>query len=355
MENQSNTMHVQTIDDIFVSALNLSAGLISLKDLHFSDDFTVKIKLKGDQWDGKIDYKIAKFVLNIQNSVLNIYNKTSPKMITYKSIPEEFDKLKIKVDIKNGSTELVIAFNELLQTIQSLPTDIGSTILIGFGALCGIYTLKGTINGFHERAKEISRIEAERDKRLAEIETQNKFADIVKTSLHIVSENSKATYELAKNLSENDIFIVNQINMSKSEALEAYYVPETEDSSDEPKSLTVKIDEEYQVKAAFMEKQEVQLSFRGAKSFKATTRDMQQQDKELLYKQFAEADMLAISPSIRLQINAIVTEGTIAHATIVKIGAPRPGFLSIFKALEASISQATISPQNRQGNLLALE
>ena len=270
MGTPGEVVHVQTMDDIFVSALNLSAGLIALEDLHFDNDFTLKIRLKGEQWDGKVDYKIAKFVLGLQNSVFNVYNQTSTKKITYRSSHEELDKLRVKVTIKNGSTELIVAFNELLKTIQGLPLDIGTAVLVGLGSLCGFYALKGTFNGFHERAKEIAKTEADRDIRLAEIETQKKFAEIVASSIQIVSESAKATSELAKNLAENDTLIVNQIEMSKYEALEAYYIPEPENNPDELKSLTVKIDEKYQVKAAFMEKQEVQLSFRGAKSFLIT-------------------------------------------------------------------------------------
>ena len=241
-------------------------------------------------------------MLNLQRSVFNVYNQASTKKVTYRSSPEELDKLRVKVGINNGSTELIVAFNELLKTIQGFPIDIGTAVLIGLGSLCGFYALKGTINSFHERAKELAKVQAEKDIRLAEIKVQNKFIDIVGTSLQIVSENAKATSELAKTLAENDTLVVNQIEMSKHEAIEAYYVPESEGNPGELKSLTVKIDEKYQVKAAFMEKQEVQLSFRGAKSFKATTKDMPSYDKESLYKQFAEADMLAISPSIQLQV-----------------------------------------------------
>lgn len=82
---------------------------------------------------------------------------------------------------------------------------------------------------------------------------------------------------------------------------------------------------------------------------------MPSRDKESLYKQFAEADMLAIAPSIQLQITACVTEGEIEHASIVKIGDQRPGTVSIFKALESSISIPKISTAAHQGNLLNFE
>ena len=49
MENQGEVIRIQTIDDIFTSALNLSAGLIFLDELQFDDNFTVKIRLRGEQ------------------------------------------------------------------------------------------------------------------------------------------------------------------------------------------------------------------------------------------------------------------------------------------------------------------
>lgn len=355
MHDQDSALEVRTIDDIFVSALSLSAGVISPEQLEFADDFIVKIRLKGDQWDGKIDYKIARFVLNLQHSVFNVYNKTTTKKISYKSSSEDLEKLKIKVEINKGSTELIVAFTELLKTIQAMPSNIGAYALIGIGGLCGFYALKGTINGFHERAKEIAKIQAEKDIRLAEIETQNKFSEIVGLSLKAISESARATSDLAKSLSDSDTITVNNTEMSKKEAIDAYYLQEDEDDQEESMPLTAKIDEKYQIKAAFMEKQEVQLSFKGIKSFKATTKDMPSRDKESLYRQCAEADMLAISPSVQLQINVSIKEGVIEHASIIKIDEPRPGVISIFKALDSSMVTTKKLQKNRQGNLLTLE
>lgn len=349
-------MLVKSLDDIFSAALQLSAGTISVDDIEFENDFTVIIRLRGEQWDGKVDYKIARFVLSLQQAVFNVFNESSPKRINFRSATEDIEKLRVKVDIENGSTELIVAFTELLKAIQGLPSAVGSAVLISVGTLFGFYAIKNTIGGFHERAKEIAKIDSERDVRLAELDAQKRYAETVEKSLVIVSENTKATLELAKSLSEKDIIVVNGRELSSQEAIEAYYVHDKQDLQDEVSSLTFKIDEKFQVKAAFIEKQEVQISYRGAKSFKATTRDMPQRDKEDLYKQFAEADMLAIAPTISLQVNILVADGVIAHAAIIKIGNPRPGTVTIFKALESSLEAASKQIQSvHQLNLLALD
>ena len=80
------TFSVATIDDIYGLILDSLNGKDISNSHLFDGRFDFRIRICGEHWSGNIDYRIANFVLKLQQEILNLYNSYSEKNINSRSL-----------------------------------------------------------------------------------------------------------------------------------------------------------------------------------------------------------------------------------------------------------------------------
>lgn len=96
----------------------------ALEPAEISDNLNFKIKIKGPSWDGAIDYRIAKYVIDIQNSV--------NKLLLGHLNKEEIDRL--YAQLKEKHSEGKIPFTLPLKiTAKYTEREIKEATIFGIG------------------------------------------------------------------------------------------------------------------------------------------------------------------------------------------------------------------------------
>ena len=54
----------------------------------FDDDLSIVVKMRGEQWNGEINYQVANFIIELQNRILCAYNEAH-------GVKHNFSSLKI--------------------------------------------------------------------------------------------------------------------------------------------------------------------------------------------------------------------------------------------------------------------
>lgn len=319
---------IETIDDVLMFALESLDEEWSIADFEVSDRFDLKIKLEGDQWDGAINYKIAKFILQLQHDILRINNEITGERITLKSKKSELQNLIISVRVDKGCTEIIASMGELIKKVAPLVEKKHVAPMIVALAVVASTTYLGT--EYLERSKEIAVL----DNDLAK---QKVFLDTVNKSLVTVEKQSEFMYQIVKHMDSNDKIIIHDAEMSQQEALSRFRPKNMDKETDN--ADTYYIDDRYRVTTVGIEKQELQLQIGSLKAFQASTKMLSENEKKKLYDILAAADISNTVPSVDLQVVIEMIDGRKSAAAIVGLGEKRPSAISYAQALNRSVAK----------------
>ena len=106
----------------------------SFEDISFSDELNIKIKMEGGQWDGKLDYRVAEFIVKLQKSLLAIYNEYFGQKIRYNTAGMNKAELRVTVTVEKGCTLFQINLGDWAKYMQSEYLFWG---LLGVAAIWG--------------------------------------------------------------------------------------------------------------------------------------------------------------------------------------------------------------------------
>lgn len=348
----SESALISTIDDAILYALESVQNEHTIIDFNFKNQFDIEIILNGDYWDGKIDYKICQIVLELQKDILGFYKKATGNHISISNDSDTLKKLSVKFTLEKNCTKIFAEISKLVSSLKESGMTGKQISIFIFSLLASIaaLTLPSTILGFIERKNQA---EALLKERMAHIEANQKDKErlekIIMKGIESASENIRAQQRIANAIEHRDTVTINGVTFTKNEAVYSFVKEQTPE--EHPNPITCLVDGKYKIISALMERQQVEIAYKGAKTFFASTKDIPHEEKQYIYKIFADADAMGYAPTVDLQMRIEVTNGIITGAAIEHTGAPRPQAISLFKALD--MSTAKDSPKKiQQGRLL---
>lgn len=364
VETTPYTFSAVSIDDIYGLILDSLHGKdISINSL-FSGKFDFRIRICGEHWSGNIDYRIANFVLKIQQEILNLYNSYSEKSINSRSLYKKNKELVVRVCLKDGSSDIFCKITECIKSMAEAIKDMDSAdkkkALISLMACCSItfcvyhgfneyfkYNIE-RINIENKRILELKKLETDLEKsklehnaaseeRAEKQKTLQEFSDIAKESIKSVIKILEPVKSLINQMDENDkIHLGNKI-YSKREAEKLFSQPEDYESISTEE--TFQIDGKFDITDVSLENGNISVKKDG-KKYKIITKLLPTHQKSELHNMYRACSLENTYPKkVPLQINLIVKDGEWFEAYICGLGKPRKGAISIEKALQQSTRQ----------------
>lgn len=318
---------IDTAFDAIVASLeNVDEDFI----LKFADTFDIRIKLQGDQWAGNIDYKIANFVIELQNQIIKIHNNFSKEKINISSLQNKKKNLVVNITVEKGCTEIVARLCDVLSSLSDAFKNMESkhimTTAIAVSLICsGAFTANALIAA-----------SVKREEKIEEEKTKREFAKIANNAISFARESTSHMEYISRQMKANDTMVLSEKSLTKAEAIETFRQP-----LKEIKDIAFKtyiIDDRYEVALVSFENSHVKLMLKG-RSVKATTDFLPEDQKDVLYRLYKDADVAQIIPSIDLQVTAQIHDGEVKNAAIVGIGEKREHSVLLFRALAETLEK----------------
>jgi len=302
---------------------------VDFSEIVLSEDFNIKIKLDGDSWTGKeIDYRVARFILDLQYDILGMINSTLGTEYTLKNISGYHEECVVKVVIESGCTDILVKlckpFTEILKDMTGKEKLLALALVAAFAAGGWVYT---------------SDISAKKDIEIKRMDEETKVAgiELAKKSLDIVAENSRAINALVQKMSPGDTIMINGRHALTKKEVKPL-LPEKQKDIDTP-TTDYNVDDVYEMPAYNFERQIATIRKNGVREFKVFTNQLPEEDKKKLHEISTAADIKGTFPVVELQVKVYVSEGKIASASIVKLGSKRKDAVDVRDAIRASLGK----------------
>lgn len=91
----------------------------SWESIEFSEQTIFSIKLVGKQWDGRLDYKVAEFVIRLQKALIAAYGEYSEHKVKYNTSVMDKTGLRVTVSIEPGCSCIKAFFKDMWANMES--------------------------------------------------------------------------------------------------------------------------------------------------------------------------------------------------------------------------------------------
>lgn len=319
--------------------------------LELSEEANIVVKLKGDQWDGALDYKVAEFVVRLQKSIVQIYNKCDNDKIKYNTRPMDEAGLRVKVVVQEGCTLFNIDLKGWWDNMESGHKCASLIVLFllasGFGwKYLEVDALKSKIDAEHK--VELAKIEAQKElgkkieERLLEESTRKSAQESLDKALSIIEKNSGHMAFLASKMNSGDVMEVNGINIPAGSAKRVFNMSnqEQEDISIETSFL---LDGSYVVSKILREKNEIIIRF-SDKERVFSIEGLVDRQRQRLYSQCAKNP---VNEPIPLRLKAFFKGGVFQSGVVEGIGVARKNAKTFEEASLASARIQEVQNESR--------
>lgn len=284
----------------------------------------ITIKLQGDSWDGLVDVRVARFVVEVQKAVDRFRRECGI---------EGAERPLVKVKVKDGSTDIEA---ELIQTLQNLVTNMSpnQTFIVALSIVAGLFgywsvkSLFEMLDKRHQRALEKQGEDAAAQAKAKEIEVFNETIKFAITKI----DPERPARTLISSMNERD-----QIQLpGAAESMNREQVKTIYPRKPRTNPIQLLIDDNYHVTALGLENPVKFTLSRGDTSFKADLGNkVSEDDKVAFLTKTKSAFDTGTQVRVALHIDAMVGDRGIHSATIVAIGhPPREGAVDVSSIFE---------------------
>jgi hypothetical protein len=306
----------------FTELINYAIGCIDqdteIGSIDFTDNFNFTIKIEGRNWDGLIDYRIANYIIDLQDSVKKLFKEASDIQ------SEEFlnyvqRNLIVKARVTEGCSEIFIEkFDKILTAFFKNMTGAQKTI--AFTVAAAALATSFCYSDYNETKFKTQEAQSHQEIVGQLIEHSDKLADVIERNEDLFLDMEKPVRNLVNKLDEKDIISlpVSQNKLTITEAKALY--------PRRPR-LTVKtayIDGSYDVLQIKTDKTGNVIFFleKDGTPVKATL-NINDDEFTPLYNKIMTAHQNSQIPTVNIQLTAKYTSKKITSATIVGVGAAR--------------------------------
>lgn len=351
------TLVIKDFDTAFDAYISSWTDGFSWDDVKLSDEAALTVKLEGEQWDGKIDYKIAEFVVRLQKAFVTAYNAQSGEKIKYNTLPMDRTGLRVVVTVSPGCSCIKVFFKEMWANMES--KDKKYAVI----AMALIFAIPAGLGFWHycDTQTEIAKISAEaalkkfQEEKKAEIKlaAQSRLRDeaIRKDAMHAIDRafdlvehtNSSVAYLTGK-MQKEDSMTVDQVRVPAEVAARLFKPAKSTDT--EMKESFYILDGEYIVSGIDREKEVVTIRFEDKKR-KFSLVWLEGAALETFYKSCARPKADGQLLPIPLQLKATFVGGVFKSGFVQGVGSKREGAMTFAEAtLDSARRQEEIDMQS---------
>lgn len=316
----------------------------------FSDEINIKIKMEGEQWDGKLDYRVAEFIIKIQKSLLAIYNEYSGQRIKYNTAGMDKAELRVTVTVEKGCTLFQINLGEWAKYMQ--PGELFWGMLGVAAILGGAYVVATAVRYGFDMAKglKLAKIEAENKLKLKieegvqEGARREELLRITDRALNTAEKSQDYLYALAAKMKPEEKMHFNGVPISATEAKALFH--DTKPAEDSQEKHYYLLDGEYVVSAINREKEEAGIRFEDKKrNFSLVW--LEGAALEAFYKSCASHKSGKHLLPVPLQLKATFVGGVFKSGIVQGVGKKREGAMTFADAaLDSARRQEEIDMQS---------
>lgn len=318
---------------------------IEIKDIKFSDDFQVHIKINGERWTGNVNYFIAQYIVKLQKDIIVIHNSLFPdEKISLKSLRNIDRQMIIDVKIQEGCTEIKAKLSQILDESVSKIIDkamekvTAKQILAGFLAAAVLYAGSNIIinatNRHYDAKETIERLKSDEVVQLEQIrldkirevndaKTRELLIGQMAVSLELASKNAESFRFLRNALDPEDtITAASHDETISGEGLKILV-------KEKPERSAVYIDGTYTITGIDIKYNRLTFIAENGKSISASTKMLSDTEKSSIHDMLKNGDIEDICPMIGLLITANTKDDEIESLSVVGLAdKPRPGSIS---------------------------
>lgn len=209
----SDIVTVNSFDDLINAGVSCISEKINPNKINIDGDLSLKIRVQGDNWDGKIDYIGAQYIIELQNAVSRMYLEIHGHDAPLHEIKKY---ITVKVSIEKGSSTFIIHLKDIFLKMADKIDSKGAVFVASLAILAiGGYMTAGK---YFDYKKEIMK----KDIPVQAMENMNHAFDrafdiIEKASLE------KPSRMIVSNLKKDDkISFHNNVELTSDQARQRY-------------------------------------------------------------------------------------------------------------------------------------
>lgn len=321
------TLVVKDLDSAVEALISLYSTDIDYH-IEYSDSINVALKFQGEQWDGTIDYKLAQFVVDLQKRIFENYKLLTDKKAARFSDSFIVDnKLKIKVEVKEGCTEILALLKEGLSKMES--KHVAIVFCIG---IISFFSANVASDYFSMKKKEIDA----RVQQIEETEKKETVKNAIESSFKFGTEVQNNFVQLLSVMDSNDTLEVNGKKLTNAEAKNIYKYKQKSPIEKEI-AQGYKVDGDYVITEIDRERNTCKVVI-GERKRKMTLEFLSNESLSALYLELSKDKQKTLTP-ISLQINIELLDGEYQTGAIVGIGKKRENSISYAEAFMDSVGE----------------
>ena len=328
------------------------------KGFTLAPDACIKIKMEGEQWDGRLDYKVGEFIIRLQKSLLDMYSAQIGTTLRYNTAAIDVQGLRITVHVEPGCTLFNIDLSSWWENMDAKHTVVAISIV------AGLYFTGHYLEAIHsDNSKEkIATIETDglvqqaRIKTQAEVEMkvqeriqdetrQKTIVTSVTKALDVAAGSDQHLSYLASKMHRNDKMYIDG-NILPAATAKSVFRTVTEVKDDTAPSRYF-LDGDYVVTSINREKDVATIKFPDRKrSFSLVWLD--EGAREAFYQKCSQGKVDKELLPMTLQLTALFSGGVFKEGFIQDIGLPREGSMTFQDASLASARKEEADEQSQQ-------
>ena len=320
-------LQINNHNELWKYAIDLISGEAEMQPVILSDNFNYHIRLHGEFWDEKIDYRIAQLVLELQKAIKDIYNETSGEVLDLNKIDDDIKELLIKVTLKKGSADIVAAlkgaFEKMINKMNGKEAVISVAIIAS--AFLSYYSYDRHMN-YKEKALQYTN----------QAQVVEKLSEIALSQADIIERSQVPTKIIINKMKEHDT--IEFVNKGKRFTFE-----ESKDlfpRKPRTKPDNYYIDDEYIVLGINFDEENVHLDKNGY-DFWANYNDLSSEDVRTMHNVFEQSRPNRVLPKLNIQLTARVKKGKLYSAIATGLGEKRNGSTNINDLLKGQPDEDT--------------
>jgi hypothetical protein len=300
---------ISTLEQLIGSAAAVLNGEIQIQEISLSENFICTIQIKGEEYEGYVDYGIASFIVELQRSIHKAI-RTSKSDLSLQERRDLIHRIKVKAQIRKNCSIVDLILDKTFDAAFSVMTN--NQIFIIILAAMGVYFGNKVIQTI-----------AEVKSKAKDEETKQKLMEYAVDALEQAKIINTPMAKLAGRLSKDDTIKFENVDrpLTKQEAKELYSEVE------EPVSETIYVDDEYEITGASLEKRYALLK-KGSVTILASTQLLNPDSRKYLFETFKEAAIQEKTFQMSLQVTMSI-EGFNKSYYVTAIGEKREGSVTL--------------------------
>jgi len=190
-----NDILINTPDELIQFIAKEGSNTELLSRVTLGEGFNLRFIVKGEQWLGQIDYRVGRFIYELQRDIFTLYEEATGERLSYKNKYEDISKVLVTIDVRDGSLDLLAKVMEPLTEMvrQMSGKEAAYAVIMSVALWCGGQAFMS----YQERLSKAEQL-------AANIEIESKREQTISQAFDILGKTNIATNNLIWKMDKDD-------------------------------------------------------------------------------------------------------------------------------------------------------